>query len=81
MALLEYFYFSRLSGGMPSLDLRFLGFSDSDSGLIVAKVALLLVPAGVIAIFALAARRVRSLADRLKTVPRIFACCRSQTGR
>jgi hypothetical protein len=31
MTLLEFFYFRSLSGGLPSLDLRFLGFSESEA--------------------------------------------------
>ncbi|CAN7440299.1 hypothetical protein [Aminobacter sp. LjRoot7] len=30
MTMLEFFYFRSLSGGLPSLDLRFLGFSESE---------------------------------------------------
>lgn len=30
MTLLEFFYFRSLSGGLPSLDLRFQGFSESE---------------------------------------------------
>ncbi len=30
MTLLEFFYFRSLSGGLPSLDLRFWGFSESE---------------------------------------------------
>lgn len=30
MTMLEFLYFRRLSGGLPSLDLRFWGFSESD---------------------------------------------------